>query len=78
MECSICGRFFSENTPGVAMPFCSQRCKLIDAGRWLNEEYGLPVENEESILPSGQLSPQSGQSSSPSGEPLENRPDRKN
>lgn len=29
------------------MPFCSRRCKDIDANRWLNEEYGLPWEPEE-------------------------------
>ena len=22
-------------------PFCSQRCKDIDLGRWLNEEYAI-------------------------------------
>ena len=30
------------------MPFCSERCRLIDLGRWLDEEIGVPVE------PSGQ------------------------
>jgi endogenous inhibitor of DNA gyrase (YacG/DUF329 family) len=24
------------------MPFCSQRCKRIDAQRWLDEKYLLP------------------------------------
>lgn len=23
-------------------PFCSSRCKLIDLGRWLGEDYRLP------------------------------------
>jgi uncharacterized protein len=23
-------------------PFCSERCKLIDFGRWTNEEYRVP------------------------------------
>jgi endogenous inhibitor of DNA gyrase (YacG/DUF329 family) len=49
MKCFICGNTFSENSPEAAMPFCSQQCKLLDAGRWLDEEYGLPIENEESI-----------------------------
>lgn len=26
------------------MPFCSERCKLIDLGRWLDEGYALPHE----------------------------------
>lgn len=29
------------------MPFCSERCRLIDLGRWLNEEQRLPVEPED-------------------------------
>jgi uncharacterized protein len=23
-------------------PFCSERCKLVDFGRWVNEEYRVP------------------------------------
>jgi endogenous inhibitor of DNA gyrase (YacG/DUF329 family) len=33
--------------PGVTnkyLPFCSERCRLIDLGRWLNEEHALPCE----------------------------------
>jgi hypothetical protein len=29
------------------MPFCSERCRLIDLGRWLDEEHGLPVETDD-------------------------------
>jgi endogenous inhibitor of DNA gyrase (YacG/DUF329 family) len=25
-----------------AFPFCSDRCRLVDLGRWLNEEYRVP------------------------------------
>jgi hypothetical protein len=25
-------------------PFCSERCKMIDLGRWINEDIGLPHE----------------------------------
>ena len=25
-------------------PFCSERCKLIDFGAWVNEEYAVPSE----------------------------------
>ncbi len=28
-------------TPTV--PFCSDRCRLIDLGRWLDEAYGVPA-----------------------------------
>jgi hypothetical protein len=45
-RCPICQRSFEvEQSP--AMPFCSQRCRLIDLGRWLDEKHGLPWEPEE-------------------------------
>ena len=25
-------------------PFCSERCHLVDLGRWLNEDYRVPGE----------------------------------
>lgn len=25
-------------------PFCSERCQLVDLGRWLGEEYRIPAE----------------------------------
>lgn len=28
-------------------PFCSERCKLVDLGRWMNEGYRIPVKPEE-------------------------------
>jgi len=44
LTCPVCEQRFRESDDGVAMPFCSQRCKMIDAARWLDERYGLPVE----------------------------------
>jgi endogenous inhibitor of DNA gyrase (YacG/DUF329 family) len=29
-----------------ARPFCSLRCKLIDLGRWLDEEYRVPADDD--------------------------------
>ena len=28
-------------------PFCSQRCKLIDLGAWLDDQYKIPAEPDE-------------------------------
>jgi len=28
-------------TPTV--PFCSERCRLVDLGRWLDESYSVPT-----------------------------------
>lgn len=29
-------------TENRAYPFCSDRCRLIDLGKWLGEEYRIP------------------------------------
>jgi endogenous inhibitor of DNA gyrase (YacG/DUF329 family) len=28
-------------------PFCSERCKLIDLGKWASEEYRVPGEKKD-------------------------------
>ncbi|QDU93591.1 DNA gyrase inhibitor YacG [Lignipirellula cremea] len=43
LRCPTCkNRFDTEKT--TAMPFCCERCRLIDLGVWLEEGYGLPHE----------------------------------
>jgi uncharacterized protein len=46
-RCSICDRVFDPDQ-SPAMPFCSERCRLVDLGRWLEEGYGMPIESEDS------------------------------
>lgn len=46
LTCPTCGRAFSQEETSV-MPFCSVRCQQIDLGRWLDEQYGLPVERDD-------------------------------
>jgi uncharacterized protein len=41
MRCPICGTEF-DPAQSTARPFCSDRCRTIDLGRWLGEDYGLP------------------------------------
>lgn len=46
VRCPICDRpFEAEQSP--AMPFCSDRCRLIDLEHWLDERYGLACEPED-------------------------------
>jgi uncharacterized protein len=33
-------------------PFCSDRCRLIDLGAWLNEERRIPDESPSAAVPS--------------------------
>jgi endogenous inhibitor of DNA gyrase (YacG/DUF329 family) len=46
LRCPVCGKVFDSQL-SKAMPFCSERCRLIDLGRWLSEEHGLPVDEDE-------------------------------
>jgi endogenous inhibitor of DNA gyrase (YacG/DUF329 family) len=41
MRCPVCRREF-EKTDSSALPFCSERCRTIDLGRWLGESYSVP------------------------------------
>jgi hypothetical protein len=45
-KCPICDATF-DREHSAALPFCSQRCKSIDLGRWLDERYSLPIERAE-------------------------------
>ncbi len=46
IRCPICDKSF-EAEQSAALPFCSDRCRRIDLGRWLDERYTLPVERAE-------------------------------
>lgn len=45
LRCSICGESYEFDDKGKELPphfpFCSSRCKLIDLGKWFNEEYRI-------------------------------------
>jgi len=47
-RCPVCRKTVQDPTEGqsgdsVFFPFCSQRCKLIDLGAWLDGEYAIGV-----------------------------------
>jgi endogenous inhibitor of DNA gyrase (YacG/DUF329 family) len=52
-SCPICHRTLEgQNLAEFPhFPFCSRRCKLLDLGRWLSAEYGIPA--EEADAPEG-------------------------
>lgn len=45
IRCPICEKQF-DPAESRAMPFCSDRCRQIDLGRWLREAYSVPVERD--------------------------------
>lgn len=48
MKCPICKK--EVQLDGEFMPFCSERCKLIDLGNWASEKYVIstPIHPPES------------------------------
>ena len=49
VPCPQCGKELHWDTSNHFRPFCSERCKLIDLGKWASEEYR--VEQREQDLP---------------------------
>jgi len=43
VNCPTCGKEVVWARPGAApfFPFCSERCRLVDLGRWFDEEYRI-------------------------------------
>ena len=73
MRCPVCKREF-EKADSAALPFCSERCRTIDLGRWLGEAYQLPVvpDPEADELPDSDSSEGNGTTGRPgNGESLE-------
>ncbi len=58
MKCPICKKDVAPGSP--TLPFCSERCQLLDLGKWASEEYVIssplqhsqqsPVTNDEEDL----------------------------
>ena len=49
IRCRNCGSPMSEVPPEQRrfFPFCSERCQLVDLGRWFNETYRVPVKPDD-------------------------------
>jgi uncharacterized protein len=48
-KCPICKKPVSHpkgKDKAPWFPFCCERCKLIDLGKWLDADYRVPVEPE--------------------------------
>lgn len=41
-RCPVCGKAVAAGTPAPPRPFCSERCRQVDLGRWLSEGYAIP------------------------------------
>lgn len=41
MRCPICTETSAPRAQNKAFPFCSDRCRMVDLGRWLSEDYTI-------------------------------------
>jgi len=57
LKCPGCGKE-TENVGNPYRPFCCERCKLLDLGNWISENYRIsrqsPDEEEDGEPPSGE------------------------
>ena len=54
VKCPICDKdveFLEREKLPPNFPFCSQRCKLVDLGKWLDEEYSISEPMPEGYVP---------------------------
>ncbi|MGA3065249.1 MAG: DNA gyrase inhibitor YacG [Tepidisphaeraceae bacterium] len=63
MQCPICKKTAASADDPVApnrfFPFCGERCKLIDLGRWLDEKYWIAAEERRDSQKRGPSGPDS-------------------
>jgi hypothetical protein len=55
--CATCRKPVAPRAENPAFPFCSKRCRMVDLGRWLGEEYRVPdrqADEQEDELPAEQ------------------------
>jgi endogenous inhibitor of DNA gyrase (YacG/DUF329 family) len=53
VRCPICQHLLPTQTTQEwpQFPFCSPKCKLIDLGRWLGEEYRIESDHSDTDQP---------------------------
>ena len=64
VRCPICARqiVFASRCDAPHLPFCSERCRLVDLGRWLDDSYviyspadpDIPSDADNNESPSGE------------------------
>ena len=58
-KCPGCGKAVAPKRENMAFPFCSDRCRLLDLGKWLGEECRIPGGRPgDGAVQDGQTDPQ--------------------
>jgi endogenous inhibitor of DNA gyrase (YacG/DUF329 family) len=51
VSCPRCGAKTEYSPQNKWRPFCSERCRMIDLGKWAAEDYRLPEQDDPSSKP---------------------------
>jgi endogenous inhibitor of DNA gyrase (YacG/DUF329 family) len=49
MRCPICGKDARPRRDNPCFPFCAPRCKTVDLGKWLTEEYRVHTDERPDL-----------------------------
>ena len=49
VTCPTCGKKVAWREENPWRPFCSERCRLIDLGKWAGEEHRIPGKEQAPI-----------------------------
>jgi endogenous inhibitor of DNA gyrase (YacG/DUF329 family) len=49
VKCPQCERALAADADARWRPFCSERCKLADLGRWFAGRYAIPAEDDADL-----------------------------
>jgi endogenous inhibitor of DNA gyrase (YacG/DUF329 family) len=53
MKCPICKKKVEVGKTNPSLPFCSERCKMVDLGKWLDGKYTIPDDLNRPSDPNG-------------------------
>ena len=42
LRCTICEKPLPPRAENPDHPFCSERCRMVDLGKWMGGEYAIP------------------------------------
>jgi hypothetical protein len=51
VPCPRCGTMGDYSPDNKWRPFCSERCRMIDLGKWASDEYRLPESDQAKTKP---------------------------
>jgi uncharacterized protein len=76
LTCPTCSKSLQIKTMDdlPSFPFCSERCKMVDLGRWIDGAYVIPTRNG-SDKPGGPVSDDPGEANLAMSEPEEDDAD---